>query len=346
MLDRQVAQPVDALNTSRGLAGAYPTCWPPSPWIGGIHTKPFIDLTKLDDSPIDWLFQPWIERTATTLLVGEGGVGKSWLEMDMATAAASGQKWLGHNGCPPIPVMVLDQDTGENITKRRIQMLCRGRGVQAASLAEQLFVLPRCGFRIDKPDHRKWLIAEAKARSIRFLMVDALVAIHGSDENNANEMAKILRGCIGEVIDKVGAGLSMIHHMNKPTKENQGNATHRVRGSGEIVNSSDCKISFIKQAGVTKMVLDRSRSAAEEDWPNPITFRIEKDLAKQSASLKIVDDRQIASAVAIIMNENLKHLTNRKCHAALAEKGHKFSESTVARAKQIIRKADESDVGS
>ena len=93
-----------------------------------------IDPLELDGEAIPprrWLVDGWIPMGAVTMLAGDGGVGKSLLAMQLATACAIGQPWLGQHtmSCKPGSPVIKHYIVPNKDAARNAQA-ARGRNVK------------------------------------------------------------------------------------------------------------------------------------------------------------------------------------------------------------------------
>src|SRR5690606_13648162 len=87
------------------------------------------DLTEInapDDIP--HLIEGVLPLNVASILFGPGGSAKSYLTLDIALHALTGEPWMGHQTAQVESVLVIDyEDRGEE-WKRRAWQICRGRG--------------------------------------------------------------------------------------------------------------------------------------------------------------------------------------------------------------------------
>lgn len=208
-----------------------------------------LDLTK-GVKPVDWLVENWFARGDVTLLVGDPGLGKSWLTMALAKSVASGSQWLGID-CPSGTVMYVDEENPEDIVKQRFKKL----GL-SGSEAGNIHYLYRPGIWMNKdPDA---FLDEALALEPALIVIDSLSRIHSEDENSANSMAKLFRDAIQPLARETGAAVVVIHHT---IKGDATNSFKRARGSGDISAVVDAAIdvSGWNQPGRFSMTQYKSR---------------------------------------------------------------------------------------
>lgn len=191
-----------------------------------------LDLTQ-DVKPVDWLVENWIARGDVTLMIGEPGLGKSWLTMALSVAIAKGEgEWLGQPLKGSGSVMYVDEENPEDIVKQRFKKL----GLSAAG-AKNIHYLYRPGIWINKdPDA---FLDEALSLEPALIVMDSLSRIHSEDENSANSMAMLFREGIQPLARETGAAVVVIHHT---IKGDTTNSFKRARGSGDISAVVDAAI--------------------------------------------------------------------------------------------------------
>lgn len=189
-----------------------------------------LDLTQ-DVRPVDWLVDEWFARGDVTLLVGDPGLGKSWLTMALACAVAEGNDWLGLE-TKQGSVMYVDEENPEDIVKQRFKKLGLSPGA-----AKRIHYLYRPGIWVNKdPDA---FLDEALSLEPALIVMDSLSRIHSEDENSANSMAKLFRDGIQPLARETGAAVVVIHHT---IKGDATNSFKRARGSGDISAVVDAAI--------------------------------------------------------------------------------------------------------
>ena len=81
-----------------------------------------IDPLSLDGALVPerrWIVPHWIPHGAVTMINGDGGVGKSLLAMQLLTAAATGQQWLGQLAMPCKALGVFCEDDAAELHRRQ-----------------------------------------------------------------------------------------------------------------------------------------------------------------------------------------------------------------------------------
>lgn len=188
-----------------------------------------LDLTKKPPA-MPWLIDGLICRGDVSLFIGNPGLGKSWLMMDLALAVSGGKDtWLGKKVNSTGPVLYVDEENPEDIIYGRFKSL----GITETA-ANSIHYLYRPGIWINKePD---LLLEEAMEIEPALIVLDSLSRLHSEDENNANAMARLFREGIVPLARETNAAVMVIHHT---VKSEQSNSFNRARGSGDIGASVD-----------------------------------------------------------------------------------------------------------
>lgn len=184
-----------------------------------------LDLTQ-PPPPMDWLVSEMVCSGDVTLLMGDPGLGKSWLTMDLAASVASSEDshWLGYPVMKRGRVMYVDEENPEDIIFHRFKKL----GLSEEE-ARNIHYLYRPGIWLNKdPDA---LIEEALEYEPLLIVIDSLSRVHSEDENSAGAMANVFREGITPLARETGAAVVVIHHSNKGETNN---SYQRSRGSGDI----------------------------------------------------------------------------------------------------------------
>lgn len=188
-----------------------------------------LDLTK-DPGPIDWLVDNLIAKGDLALLIGEPGVGKSWLSLSLAVSVAQKDKWLGRDvDAPATRVLYVDEENAEPLVLHRMRKL----GLTKEGAANIRF-LHRQGIRLDR--NPQLLLDEALDWEPSLIVLDSLTRMHTRDENHAGEVASLFNDGINPLARKTGATTLLLHHV---TKTESPSSFARARGSGDISASID-----------------------------------------------------------------------------------------------------------
>lgn len=222
-----------------------------------------LDLTK-EPSPPDWLVHELIAHKDRTMMIGEPGVGKSWLSMGLAVAVA--QRWETFLGrklrADNARVLYVDEENPEALVHWRLNRL----GLTKVGVSNIRY-LSQQGIRLDKYPDR--ILDEALDWEPTLIVLDSLTRLHTKEENNAGEISAIFNDGINPLARETGATLLILHHVNKTDSSS---SFTRARGSSDITASPDTGLDVRKLDNGIAIHQYKSRWIAEG---NSIRARIE-----------------------------------------------------------------------
>lgn len=242
------------------------------PKPGESRFKP-LDLTA-DPPPVRWLVDGMICHGDIHLLIGEPGIGKSWITMALALAIADPErtKFLNRDVTEHGRVLYLDEENPEDLIYNRLHKLGLTR-----SVASNIRYLNNLGLRLDKQGDE--LVEEALDFEPTLIVLDSLTRFHTEDENHAGAMAGLFSNAIKPLARDTGAAVVLIHHANK-TDSNS--SYKRSRGSGDITASVDAGYD-VREVGENSLAVAnfKSRRSAQGDT----MYVTIKDTGEQSVEL-------------------------------------------------------------
>lgn len=190
--------------------------------------------------PVNWLVEDLIAQGDITMLLGEPGVGKSWLSMSLALAIVQGwETWLGQPLCKSGGrVLYVDEENPEDDVYRRLCKL----GLRDGD-ASHFRYLHEQGIRLDKDP--AGILEEAITFEPTLIVLDSLTRIHTENENDAGAIARLFNDGIKPLARQTGATVIVLHHANKG---NEGSTYKRARGSGDITAAIDTALDVRQDA--------------------------------------------------------------------------------------------------
>ncbi|HEY2858791.1 MAG TPA: AAA family ATPase [Terracidiphilus sp.] len=233
------------------------------------------DILNVTLPPPNYLWEPRVPRDGVTLLVGEDGLGKSWLALQLSLHAAAGRPLFGVSLKCGRSIYVHAEDRRPMI-ERRVQTILRAwADPLAAALALKNFhhhdtiesgmLLLDCSTREVK--FTPWVHAlREQLGEAALTTFDPVARLHNGDEKDNSLVTQLIAA--GETIAQGTKGaIVMPHH---PTK--QGTQEHRTdgtetRGGGGL------------RAGARSQL--RLIAANRKDLPNA-TNVTDEDIAQQS----------------------------------------------------------------
>lgn len=229
--------------------------WSPTHWAMG------------DPPPRRFLVDGMVRAGQRHILAADGGVGKTFMSLELALACASyeagqGTAWLGSDVTPHMEggrvVVLTAEDDKEELHIRLRDLDPDGSRIRRAG--ERLVIVPMDDaggmFPLVETDRNqnprsseRWelmLAAMEGIGDVRLVVIDTLAsALHG-DENNSIVVQELWRAA-ARACSEIGAALVLTHHVRKPgaggapilNKEDMRSA---IRGSGSILNS--CRVAL------------------------------------------------------------------------------------------------------
>jgi hypothetical protein len=170
---------------------------------------------------VEWMVDQIIPKQGITLLFGKGGIGKTWLVMDLARCIGSGESWLGYE-TQQASVIFIDFENPLSVLVTRAKRLGDAKNVRFWRSGNREIQPP-------KLDSAEWeQYKELPEGAV--LIFDTLRASQGGDENDSREMSKVMNR-MKELRD-MGFTVILLHHTAKC-------APNTSKGSTAIVDLAD-----------------------------------------------------------------------------------------------------------
>lgn len=184
------------------------------------------DNIQSQNIEIDWIVDKIIPQDSITVLYGAGGIGKTWLILDIARCIGSGSYWLDNHKCRQRPVVYVDFENSLPVLNERLKKLGNGNGVYFWRGSNKENPAP-------KLDSDNWtLYRELPKGSV--IIFDTLRSCQSRGENSSDAMSVIMGKL--KVLRDMGFTIILLHH----TRKNGGG----IKGSSAIVDLSDQVLSL------------------------------------------------------------------------------------------------------
>ena len=173
-------------------------------------------LSDVEPKEVDWLWSKRIPRGKNTAVVGDPGVGKSWLTLDMTSRVSRGSEWPnGENGVEPGNVLLVTADT-QRIQQISLDVL-GGERTESLSLERHLTLIE----------------SEVRNSSAILLVIDPVTALVGRrDTHKASDVRQLLSP-MSAMAERNGCAVVTVMHLNKNSQET--NALYRASGSTDFI---------------------------------------------------------------------------------------------------------------
>jgi hypothetical protein len=173
-----------------------------------------VDVWNLPD--IEWLVSGILQRSTTTLLVGSGNVGKTFVWLDACMCIAHGEKWLNRKTRQGRVLYIYAEGSGGLKQRYKAWMIEHGKATlkEITDTSGKITFIPRP---VNLLNDRQMLLdtIEDEPEIPEEVVVDTFsMCSSGVDENSNSEVAKYL-ATASEIKLKYGCHVTIIHHMNK-----------------------------------------------------------------------------------------------------------------------------------
>jgi len=245
--------------------------------------EPFPTTRIADIPPRDpayrWLLEGLWSHRAVGIIGGAPKASKSWLALDMAVSVASGTPCLGRFEVTSVgPVLIyLAEDDAPDV-RERVEQLCEHRRLSLDALDVEL--LTTASLRLDLEEDCLRLDATVAALKPSLLVLDPLVRLHRTlDENSSGDIARLL-GYLREINRRYDLALALVHHMSKRPRKNLGQA---LRGSSDLHAWVDSACYLVRnQQDQIQLTIEHRAAKA----PKPLLVRL---VEEKPVHLEVVD---------------------------------------------------------
>ena len=185
-------------------------------------------IDKYGDVDYEWVVEKLIPKGAITLLYGRGGIGKTWLVLQMGLAISKGDPFCGLKTQKSKVYYIGFEDSLKRIIAQRLKILGGTKDFLVWHIDHD--------FPPPKLDSSEWQIYEIlPAGSLMF--IDTLRAAQSGDENSSQDMSKIIERL--KKLRKKDITIVLVHHTPK------GNETI-YKGSTAILDLVDHELCLEK----------------------------------------------------------------------------------------------------
>lgn len=224
----------EIFNAAQGVRG-----WKEVAKEGGFNLIGTIsEFEKSATDTIDWLVEGLIQRGANGLFIARPKSGKSFCILDLAVAIASGQRWLDFYIPKRARVTLVSREDYFGLTQARERKIRKQRQLMTGELEDWLYINAKGmhpKFTLDNEEKVEALISDLKKSRTEFLILDVMRVLHSFDENDNNEMQKVI-DTLNRIQEQCGCSICLIHHDNK---REDASLTERARGASAIAGYAE-----------------------------------------------------------------------------------------------------------
>lgn len=212
----------------------------------------------------EYIIDKLLPSGSLTIMSGQPASFKTWVLLEAALKAASGEPLFGHFETQQTGVLVVDEESGDRLLQKRLALLNARQDLPIYFHSYQ-------GFELSKKSV-EFLIDVCQNNFIGLIIFDSLVRIHGANENEANAMAEVFK----QLRKLAASGLTvLIAHHHRKGGVNEGSAGQAMRGSSDILASVDCHIAVTRQEDDT-IIISQPKQRYDKEL-EPFEVRIISD---------------------------------------------------------------------
>ncbi len=221
------------------------------------------ELIKLDDNNQEsYLVKGLVPKGGTTVMSGDPGSNKTWIDMAISIAVASGNRLFDHFDTEQCPVWIIDKENNKREIKNRFRLLGLEPGLP-------IYVSSTKDFVFDFKNRDK-ILDFACEKNIKLIIYDSLRRIHKGEENSSRDISELFE--LLTSLHVKGISNILTHHHNKNTFAGGGS---KMRGSTDILASVDCHITVSKRPN-RELILEQTKNRYGEEL-KPFKLKISTD---------------------------------------------------------------------
>lgn len=193
--------------------------------------------------PIPWLCRELgVAPGAITLVAGSSHAGKTMALQALGVAVATGGALWGRFAIEAGPVLHVDFEQGERVTRLRYMRMALACGAWMG-LWDNLTVVPLPPAHLDADGSLE--VLERLCVGKRVCVIDSLRAAWPKADENSSDVRKWLDALL-PVSERTGCVFIVIHHTRKVSKDQLGGTKMMIRGSSAIADAAESIFSIVE----------------------------------------------------------------------------------------------------
>jgi len=312
--------------------------------------------------PIEWAFEKVLVRDCVGVITAPGGVGKTFIALQMGVSMATGIPWLGKFAPSSVGrVALISAETDTKTFQRRLHSVVAhhkqmGEWSEDAGRAirENLWLI---GIPPEEPVHLLFMDGKGRVRKEEevvekiieqvgnlkpdLIFLDTRNLFCGGDENSAPVAGAFMRA-LSEIRTRTGArNLIVLDHANKSSSADESMALSQNASAGSVQFINNAKwqmaMAVAKRIGNKEVPPNQARDYVRcavpknNDGPQPEDFLL---LRGEGGVLRFVTEGEVLGRMAPLAEEERKSLV-KALNALIAKNGGEAIPST-----QILRGKD------
>ena len=215
-----------------------------------------------------WAVEKLVPSEGITAISGSPATYKTWVILDLALKVASGDILFDKFVTVQSNVLLIDEENGERLLQKRIKKI-------GGKFELSIYFLSLKGFILSEKIVAD-IIKLAKEKKIKLIILDSLVRIHETDENDATKMAGVFKHL--KEFNKEGISIIFTHH-NRKQGNFRSSPSQNMRGSSDILASVDSHLA-IERKEKSLIVTQTKLRQAEEIKPFKLDIISDEDMLK------------------------------------------------------------------
>lgn len=179
----------------------------------------------------EYIVDRLIPASSITILSGQSRSFKTYTLLEIALAAAQGEPLFGQFNTQKTGVLIIDEENGERLLQKRLKQLHAAEDLP-------IYISSFGGFQLDD-SHVDQVLNFCSENNIGLVIIDALIRVHGADENSARDMSKVFQKL--RAFTKQDVAVLVTQHHRKMGTMNTG-AGNEMRGSSDILAAVDSHV--------------------------------------------------------------------------------------------------------
>lgn len=135
-----------------------------------------------------WLVDKLIPSNSVIAVSGDPSCYKTWLLLDLAISVSKGKALYNTFTTQQNNILIIDEENGTQLLQSRLKLLLGDKNLDLP-----IYFLSLTDFNICDDKHCQKILNFCQNNDVGLILIDSLIRIHNSDENDANKMSKVLK---------------------------------------------------------------------------------------------------------------------------------------------------------